>query len=79
MDSPSGLNATTGEFDKELCIRAFATMTLALPKTGLVQDNVKDCVGRLYVADISVPPKLYDEIGINSEVIFIEKSIIRIT
>ena len=79
LDTPSGLNATTGEFSEKLCIRAYATMTLALPKTGLVQDDAKECVGKLYVADISVPPKLYNEIGINAEEIFTGKPIIRIT
>jgi len=79
LDAPSGLNTTTGYFNKELCIKAFATMTLAFPKTGLVQENAKECVGRLYVADISVPPKLLYEIGIDSEEIFKERSIVRIT
>lgn len=35
LDVPSGLDATTGDI-YEPCIRATATMTLALPKTGLV-------------------------------------------
>ncbi len=79
LDAPSGLNTTTGKFNEKLCIKAYATMTLALPKTGLVQDDAKDCVGRLYLADISVPPKLYDEIGVNVEKIFTDRSIISIT
>ena len=78
LDAPSGLNTTTGDFNEELCIKAFSTMTLTLPKTGLVQDNAKECVGRLYVADISVPLTLYNEIGINSEEIFKGKQIISI-
>ena len=79
LDTPSGLNTTTGDFDEELCIKAFATMTLALPKTGLVQDTAKECVGKLYVADISVPPDLYKKMGINTEEIFTGRSIISIT
>jgi NAD(P)H-hydrate epimerase len=78
LDSPSGLNTTTGEFNEKLCIKAYATMTLALPKTGLVQDNVKECVGRLYIADISVPPDLYKEIGYESQRLFIDSSIIKV-
>ena len=65
LDAPSGLNITTGDFNKKLCIRVYATMTLALPKTGLIQDNAKECVGRLYVTDISVPPILYKLVGID--------------
>ncbi|NHZ86066.1 MAG: NAD(P)H-hydrate epimerase [Planctomycetia bacterium] len=78
LDAPSGLNTTTGDFNEKLCIRAYATMTLALPKTGLVQNNAKECVGELYVADISVPPVLYQSIGINYQSIFDESSIIKI-
>ena len=79
LDSPSGLNTTTGDFNEELCIKAYATMTLALPKTGLIEEDAKGCVGKLYLADISVPPKLYNEIGIDLGKIFIGKSIISIT
>lgn len=78
LDAPTGLNTTTGDFNEKLCIRAYATMTLALPKIGLVQDNAKECVGELYVADISVPPVLYQSIGINYQSIFNESSLIKI-
>jgi NAD(P)H-hydrate epimerase len=77
LDTPSGLNTTTGKFNEKLCIQAYATMTLALPKTGLIQDNAKDCVGKLYVADISVPPDLYIEIGYDTQHLFAGSSIIR--
>lgn len=78
LDAPSGLNTTTGDFNEKLCIRAYATMTLALPKTGLIQDSAKECVGELYVADISVPPVIYQSIGIDYQSIFNESSIIKI-
>ena len=58
LDTPSGLDITTGKTFKPV-IRATATMTLALPKTGLLSDHLKDVVGELYLADISVPPSLY--------------------
>ncbi len=51
LDTPSGLDVTTGR-QSAPCVRAGATMTLALPKTGLVGSAV---TGRLYLADISVP------------------------
>jgi len=78
LDAPSGLNATTGKFDEELCIKAYATMTLALPKTGLIQKDAKECVGKLYVADISVPPDLYEEIGVGSQQLFKNSSTIEV-
>lgn len=58
LDAPSGLDATTGTVFKP-AIQATVTMTLALPKAGLLSDNVTHQVGELYLADISVPPALY--------------------
>jgi NAD(P)H-hydrate epimerase len=78
LDAPSGLNTTTGIFNENFCIKAYATMTLALPKIGLIQDNAKECVGRLYVADISVPPNLYNEIGYDSQHLFSDSSIVKV-
>ena len=62
LDAPSGLDTTTGTI-AEPTIRANATMTLALPKVGLLQKQAQSAVGHLFVADISVPPDLYDELG----------------
>jgi len=78
LDVPSGLNATDGSFT-ELCIKARATMTLALPKTGLIDPNVKQCVGDLYLADIGVPPDLYTKIGLPPQLIFSKKPFISIS
>lgn len=61
LDMPSGLDATTGRIG-DPCIRATATLTLALPKTGLAAGA--DVVGELYLADISIPPAVYSELGI---------------
>ncbi len=58
LDLPSGLDATTGA-PGEPCVRAAATLTLALPKTGLRALAATAYVGELYLADISVPPELY--------------------
>ncbi len=58
LDVPSGLDATTG-VPGDPVIEAAATMTLALPKRGLVVDTARRCVGELYLADIGVPPALY--------------------
>ena len=58
LDAPTGLETTTGA-QSSLCIKAKATLTLALPKTGLVLPEDRKCVGDLYLADISVPPEVY--------------------
>jgi len=55
LDFTSGLDTTTG-IPGSPCIHASATLTLALPKTGLLAPAAKPFVGDLYLADISVPP-----------------------
>ncbi len=56
LDNPSGLDLTTGVAPGRL-VAATATMTLAMPKVGLRSHMA---VGDLYVADISVPPGVYE-------------------
>lgn len=60
LDVPSGLETTSGAVHTP-AVRADATMTLALPKTGLHAAKARDVVGALYLADIGVPPMLYAE------------------
>ena len=54
LDTPSGVDSTTGETWGEY-IHARWTMTLALPKTGLLPDKT----GELILADIGIPPSAY--------------------
>jgi NAD(P)H-hydrate epimerase len=77
LDTPSGLDTTTGSAASP-CIRAGATLTLALPKTGLLAPEAKAYVGDLYVADISVPPQLYRRLGLDVGPLFAESSIIKL-
>lgn len=58
LDVPSGLDAATGKPGSP-CLRAAATLTLALPKTGLLAPQAREYVGDLHLADIGVPPELY--------------------
>ena len=79
LDVPSGIDTTSGTaFDP--AIRATATMTLALPKSGLRAQGVEAYVGELYLADISVPPSLYAEPALALEVgpLFAESEILRL-
>jgi len=62
LDIPSGMDATTGTTYGELTIKATATMTLGLPKTGLYRENARDYVGDLYLADIGIPVELFKEL-----------------
>lgn len=61
LDVPSGLDTALGIIG-DPCIRATATMTLALPKTGL--GLAPTVVGELYVADIGVPGSVYAAFGV---------------
>ncbi|HAP63934.1 MAG TPA: NAD(P)H-hydrate epimerase [Cytophagales bacterium] len=63
LDAPSGLNVTNGSVPGE-AIRAKATLTLALPKVGLTIPDAQAYVGQLYLADISVPRKIYQQMGL---------------
>lgn len=79
LDVPSGLDASLG-VARQPAIMAGATLTLALPKTGLKTPNALEWVGELYCADISVPPVLYASKSIDLKVanIFQSNDIIRI-
>lgn len=78
LDAPSGLDTTEGNPGNP-CIKAAATLTLALPKSGLLSDGAADYVGEIYLADISVPPELFRHMGLSVPNLFAEESIIRIT
>ena len=58
VDLPSGFDATTGEPGAP-CIEARATVTFGLPKTGFLRAGSERYVGDIYLADISLPKKLY--------------------
>lgn len=79
LDVPSGVDATTGRAF-EPSITATATMTLALPKEGLRARGVKERVGELYLADISVPPALYanERLGLHVGPIFSAGDVVRL-
>jgi len=67
LDVPSGVDAGSGKvFDP--AVRATATLTLALPKTGLRSPDAEGFVGELYLADIGVPPSLYTSPSLGLEV-----------
>jgi NAD(P)H-hydrate epimerase len=77
LDIPSGLDSSSG-FAYTPCIEAAETLTLALPKTGLTKESSRKYVGNLFLADISIPKRIYAKFGINDGIIFDEDSIIKI-
>jgi NAD(P)H-hydrate epimerase len=74
LDNPSGVNVTDGSIPGA-AVRADATLTLALPKVGL-RDSAQ--VGELYLADISVPPSVYEAMGVGPAPDFTTSSIVRL-
>lgn len=79
LDAPSGVDTTTGTI-YDPAIRATATLTLALPKKGLLAENVSENTGELYLADISVPPELYARPGLELPTgpLFAQSEIVRL-
>lgn len=61
LDLPSGLDATTGQ-TPGVAVRPDRTLTLALPKTGLAHAS-----GELRLADIGIPPQVFERIGLSFE------------
>lgn len=60
LDVPSGVDSTTGETPGEF-IEPQWTLSLALPKTGLLLQRT----GKLFLADIGIPAETYRRIGLN--------------
>lgn len=74
LDLPSGLDATTGRAPGA-AVMAGATLTLALPKSGLLG---VERVGDLYLADLSIPAGVYERAGIEHRLIFDRSQIVRL-
>lgn len=74
LDAPSGLDLDTGIADPA-SVHATATMTLALPKHGLLTAPE---TGELYLADISVPRRLYAGLGVEVPVLFARGPVVRL-
>ncbi len=68
LDVPSGVNSTTGETPGDF-VQADYTMTLALPKTGLLPH----LSGELFLADIGIPAETYSRLDIPYQTPFDER------
>jgi NAD(P)H-hydrate epimerase len=78
LDAPSGLDTTTGALYTPH-IHAAATMTLALPKTGLLTPTAQGAVGQLYLADIGVPPALFSALALTVPPLFAAGPLLPVT
>lgn len=68
IDVPSGIDAATGDI-KGACIKASTTVTLCLPKIGLIQNPGCEYVGKLITADIGIPADAIEKQNITTELI----------
>lgn len=77
VDVPSGMHPDTGE-PLGVTIRAALTVTLALPKRGLMTTRSRALVGDLLLADIGIPPQAFDRLGIETRGLFESSDLVRI-
>lgn len=64
VDLPSGLEADSGKAH-DPCVRASVTVTLGLPKPGLLAGDGPAFSGELWMADIGVPFEAYEAVGVS--------------
>ncbi len=62
VDIPSGLDADTGRVEGE-AVQADVTVTMGLPKCGLVESVADDYVGDIEVADIGFPDEYVEQMS----------------
>ncbi|HUG05352.1 MAG TPA: NAD(P)H-hydrate epimerase [Candidatus Limnocylindria bacterium] len=77
VDLPSGLHPDTGE-PLGITARAALTVTLALPKRGLMATRSRALVGELLLADIGIPPLAFGRVGIETRGLFDGGDLVRI-
>lgn len=71
LDVPSGVDATTGE-QPGPAVDPDRTLTLALPKTGLSD------LDELMLADVGIPPRVYETVGVEYEQPFDDRNRVRL-
>ncbi|MCY4080444.1 MAG: NAD(P)H-hydrate epimerase [Caldilineaceae bacterium] len=75
LDAPSGIDPTSGRLAVPH-VAATATMTLALPKRGLLQPEALAACGQLFLADIGVPPALYEFLDLEVPPLFAHDTVL---
>lgn len=76
LDVPTGLNPDTGRASNP-CVRGTRTLILGLPKKGLLMELALPYVGRLFLADIGVPLRVYHGFGL-VEPIFADGNVVEL-
>jgi NAD(P)H-hydrate epimerase len=77
LDLPSGLDPDTG-VPPGAVVTATHTVTLALPKPGLLTEEGRRHVGALSLADISVPEWVLQRVGVDPGDLFSSRDVVRL-
>jgi hydroxyethylthiazole kinase-like uncharacterized protein yjeF len=77
VDLPSGIDPDAGAA-AGVAIRAAATVTLALPKSGLFEPAARDSVGELVLADIAIPHAAFARVGVDTWQLFEQGDLVRV-
>ena len=78
LDVPTGFDASTGDVSSSGVV-ATVTLTLALPKSGLLTGDAAAAVGELLLADIGIPGYVYERLGVHPPAdLFSEEPIVRL-
>jgi hydroxyethylthiazole kinase-like uncharacterized protein yjeF len=77
VDLPSGIHPDTGAAPG-VAIHAAATVTLALPKPGLIEPQARDYVGELLLADIAIPHAAFARIDVDTWRLFEQGDLVRV-
>jgi NAD(P)H-hydrate epimerase len=77
LDAPSGLELATGTLHTPH-VTAEATLTLAAPKAALAGGEATAAVGRLLLANISVPASVYERLGLAYETPFTRTAVVEL-
>ena len=81
VDLPSGLHPDEGRPLSDVpdeTIRATLTVTLGLPKPGLIRESARAYVGELVLADIGIPAAAYERVGIDASRVFDNGDLVRV-
>ncbi len=68
IDVPSGMNSDTGQAEGDAVV-ADVTLTMGLPKRGLIEPAATDRIGHLDIIDIGIPMSLVEQMDSEIELI----------
>jgi len=81
VDLPSGLHPDSGVRPLDPAggiVHAALTVTLALPKPGLLVKAARPFAGEVVVADIGIPPEAFARLGIETRGLFAKGTLLRV-